>query len=670
MVRQIKRAAVRAELGSATLWINDPDLAPITTRCQWPVLYDITDDWLEATLPPRVLARRAQREQHLLATAGTVVVCSEQLRRSKAHQRTVELIPNAVDIDRFQTDAPRPGDLPLGRVVLYVGTLHEDRLDVNLVERTAQVITDSSVVLVGPIALNPESRRRLERTPNIHLLGARSYADVPAYLVHADVLVVPHVVSPFTESLDPIKAYEYAASGRPVVATPVAGFRELEESVELADAVDFPERVAKLLEAPSPTSPVVGLPSWSERAQCFAIALEHARRPEEAVSSRQLRVVYLDHTARLSGGELALSRLLPSLVKCGVTPHVILGEDGPLVEELKSKGISVEVLPFSPEARELRRDRVSLGGRPFAAIARTLLYSWRVAHRLRLLQPDIVHTNSLKAALYGGVAGRIARVPTLWHVRDRIARDYLPVHAVALVRGLAHVLPSAVIANSHATLSTLGELRGPMAVAPSPVVMDAVEIRAARTRRSGEAFTVGMLGRLSPWKGQHVFLEAFAIAFPDGSERAVVAGSAMFGEDEYAAALMGVANRLGIAERVTFAGFVKDTARLLGDFDVLVHASIVPEPFGQVVIEGMAAGIPVIASGAGGPLEIVTDGVDGFLTPPDDRHALAAALRRLAADPVRRRDVGERARRRAEAFHPDQIAEQLMSVYQRIGGAA
>jgi glycosyltransferase involved in cell wall biosynthesis len=81
---------------------------------------------------------------------------------------------------------------------------------------------------VGPDALTAEQRRRLADA-GVVLLGARPSAEVPPYVQHADVLVVPHVVSAFTDSLDPIKLYEYLASGRPVVSTPVAGFRDADD---------------------------------------------------------------------------------------------------------------------------------------------------------------------------------------------------------------------------------------------------------------------------------------------------------------------------------------------------------------------------------------------------------------------------------------------------------
>jgi glycosyltransferase involved in cell wall biosynthesis len=176
----------------------------------------------------------------------------------------------------------------------------------------------------------------------------------------------------------------------------------------------------------------------------------------------------------------------------------------------------------------------------------------------------------------------------------------------------------------------------------------------------------GIVGRLAPWKGQHIFLEAFARAFPSGDERAVIIGSAMFGEDGYGQALVDRVATLGLDGRVDFRGFRDDVVTELAQLDILVHASTIPEPFGQVVVEGMAAGLAVIAADAGGPREIVDDGVNGVLSPPGDVGTLARLLQDLASDPQRRRRLGDAGRRRAADFSPERVAAQVMTVYREV----
>ncbi len=281
--RQIERAVARAELHDPVLWINDVDLTEVALRHTGAVVYDVTDDWLLARVPERVRRRRAAKERRLLDGADAVVVCSETLARSKGARRRVELIPNAVDAAFFTEPRARPADLPAGPVAVYVGTVHTDRVDIDLLTKCAEQLPTVAFVLVGPDHLDDDAHARVDELANIHRLGARPYGDVPAYLQHADVVIVPHVVTPFTESLDPIKAYECLAVGRPTLATPVAGFRDLGPPTQVVDASAFPTALLALLATPSPSRPVATLASWADRAEHFARVLAKARRNAEAM---------------------------------------------------------------------------------------------------------------------------------------------------------------------------------------------------------------------------------------------------------------------------------------------------------------------------------------------------------------------------------------------------
>jgi glycosyltransferase involved in cell wall biosynthesis len=374
-------------------------------------------------------------------------------------------------------------------------------------------------------------------------------------------------------------------------------------------------------------------------------------------------VVFVDHVARMSGGEIALLRLLPALAG-HVDVHVVLGEDGPLVARLREAGISVEILELPARLRDVRKGTIQLRGFDARALVHLPPYVLQLRRRLRVLETDIVHTNSLKSALYGGMAARLARVPVVWHVRDRIARDYLPRSAVRLVRLGARLLPTAIVANSQATLATLPPLDRSRVVF-GHVVLDGVTAF-QRHDGSSDRLTIGVVGRLASWKGQEVFLDAFALAFRGTDVNGRIIGSALFGEEAYAARLERRAETLGIAGQIEFRGFRDDISAELNELDVLVHCSVLPEPFGQVVLEGMAAGLPVVAAAAGGPTELLTDGVDGLLTPPGDVPRLADALRRLHADEALREELGAAAQRRSLEFTPERTAAQLFAIYRGI----
>lgn len=376
-----------------------------------------------------------------------------------------------------------------------------------------------------------------------------------------------------------------------------------------------------------------------------------------STQTREPSVVYLGHSAAMSGAEIALMRLLD--VNGSHRATVILGEDGPLIPRLRAAGAEVIVMPL-PEGSNVVRGSVTPRALPAAAVVGTVIHTIRTAFLLRRLRPDVVHTNSMKAHLYGGVAARLVGIPHVWHARDRAAPDYMPQAAVRVVRAAARVLPAVVLANSAATLATYPGVRNGV------VIHDAAPDHVRRAPVPDGPLRIGMIGRLAPWKGQDVFLDAFAAAFTDGPQQAMLVGDALFGEHEYAELLHSQVDGLGIADRVQFTGFTDDVPAVLDHLHVLVHCSTIPEPFGQVIVEGMTAGVPVIATAAGGPREIVDTGRTGVLVRPNDVADLADALVRFDRDPELRSRIGSAARTASARFRPERVASQVRAVHRAV----
>jgi glycosyltransferase involved in cell wall biosynthesis len=390
------------------------------------------------------------------------------------------------------------------------------------------------------------------------------------------------------------------------------------------------------------------------------------------------RVLLFDHTAALGGGEIALANLVRHLDLKKVRPIVVLASDGPLVERLSAIA-DTYVLPLSPRVVTHKKDKLGIATlfRVRDALS-VLIYVGRLARFIRAHKIDVVHTNSLKADIIGGAAARLALRPVVWHVRDRIEEDYLPKMVVRGFRVLSHVIPSYVIANSAATLRTLHLRRGARGTSiPSGIELNG---RAAVVHdgtgpalpeekvspRSG--FRIGLVGRISPWKGQHIFIQAAALvnqSFPRA--RFFIIGAALFGEDQYDKEVRQLPGQLGVKDNVEFTGFRSDIKHAIAELDLLVHASTKGEPFGQVIIEGMAAGKPVVATNGGGVPEIVEDGQTGILVPMGDAGAMADAICQMLSDPARAKAMGIRARQRvADHFTLEQTARRVEAVYAEI----
>ncbi len=514
-----------------------------------------------------------------------------------------------------------------------------------------------TVLLVGSGAererLEASSRRR-ELDGQVRFIGALSDEDLVLAYGAANCSIIPSIA---LEGFG-LVALESLACATPVIGSDLGGLgavlRQLDPSllVEPGDASSLSRAIARVLDdiAPGPEE----CRRFALERSWDAIALQHLR----LLALPMPRVLYLGHGAQLSGGELALLRQLPSLTS--VDPMVVLGEDGPLVGELRQRAIPVVVLNMGENLRATRRVTATLSQLGPRKALELVRYVIALRKEVKELAPDILHTNTLKAALIGGVVGRLTGTPVVWHLRDRIDVDYLPAPAVRLVRLCARLLPSAIVGNSSATLATLSGGRVRMVI-PSPL-----DPEATTGERGSGPLTITMVGRLSPWKGQDLFLQAFALAFPVGPERARIVGEALFGEESYAASLHELANALGIADRVDFLGFRRDVAQLLQTSDIQIVASRIPEPFGNVVLEGMACGTAVIAPNAGGPAEVLSDGVTGILVTPDDADALAEAMRRLGDDAVLRSRLAAAAKLEVGRYRPERLAPKYGELYEAV----
>lgn len=354
------------------------------------------------------------------------------------------------------------------------------------------------------------------------------------------------------------------------------------------------------------------------------------------------RILYLDHTSVLGGGELALLALVKELDRTRFDPVVLLFSEGPLVAEMRSVA-ETHVLPMPQELLDARRESMhDAGGLPWRKAAGTLQFMASLSREIERLRPDLIHTNSLKSDLMGGLVARWQAVPVVWHIRDRIDEDYLPGRAVQVFRAACGQLPDGLIANSRATLDSLHLRPGKPAVVISSGLDLQVFVRAGAGSEplsaavaSGREIRVGLIGRICPWKGQEVFLRAAArVLDRRPGVRFYVVGAPLFGEDAFESDLRRLASELHIADRVEFTGFQRNIPELIAKLDLVVHASIIPEPFGQVIVQGMAARKPVIATEGGGPSEILRDGVTGYLLPRGDPERLADRIVDVLAHPA------------------------------------
>ena len=411
-----------------------------------------------------------------------------------------------------------------------------------------------------------------------------------------------------------------------------------------------------------------------------------ASPPRPAGPAGPRNVLFIENSIGLSGSTMSLSTLLGELDRSRYAPQVIVSRANQkdYLEQALGPSIPISVVPW----------RNSLKSVPVVGslLARTARYP-RLPHRIA--------TGAVAALDVPGVIlpyvwrlhrlARGARIDVIHHnngldVRAVLLAKWLRVPLIAYQRGTEWNSPTvrfisrfvdAYVANSEATkgvLLGLGLRSDRIQVIYPPIDLQRFhpEVDASRQRRElgigdGE-LTFGIPGTLLKWKGHDVFLKAARLvldALP--AARAVVIGEVPDGSTGYRDELMGLARELGIEHRTVFTGFRRDIPELIQLLDVVVHASVKPEPFGRVIAEGMAMGKPVVASRLGGPIEIIQDGETGFLVPPGDPEKLGRRIIELLTTPSLAQRLGNNARVQAAArFSPAAHARLVEQVYEDV----
>lgn len=367
-------------------------------------------------------------------------------------------------------------------------------------------------------------------------------------------------------------------------------------------------------------------------------------------------ILYLNRVSEIGGAAQSLLLLLSGLDRDRFCPMVVLPSPGPLADRLQALDIETIFIPLN----RLRWRN------PFPYLKTVS----RLVALLRNRRFDLVHANIGFCNQYAAVAARLTGTPSICHVRNIKSRVSFWEHGL----WLAHVL----IANSQATLDSVrGRARKAQRV---ELVYNGVDLtqfapRGDRHFRQQlglgeETFVLGMVGRVTTEKGQHTFIRSLQAVFERQSDAcALIVGDVVIdGTQEYLKQLKRMVSELGLSANVLFTGFVEDTPAVYDSIDLLVMPSVA-EPFGRVLIEAMAMQKPVIATRAGGALEVVDEEVTGLLVPPDRPDSLAEAIMRIMGNEVLGKKMGVQGRKRVERlFSSKQNVARTESIYQDILG--
>lgn len=369
------------------------------------------------------------------------------------------------------------------------------------------------------------------------------------------------------------------------------------------------------------------------------------------------RVLFVDHADWMGGAEQNLLLLMAHLDRRRFEPVLAAAPASPLAQAARELGIEVAELRL-----ERLRGRRGLG----------LLRAWRQGvtslTALARRRADIIHSNTQRASMYAAPAARLAGVPLVWHVHDIYDRERLYLRWMS-------AWSAAVVAVSSAAAGPLpAGVRHKLAVIPNGIDTGRFRPDAEARRRlraelnvPADALIIGNAGWIAPWKQVELFLEIAARGAPALPEsRFWVVGD--IPDARYAGYLAGLREQAAriLGERCQFLGAREDMPAVMAALDMLVHTARA-EPFGRVLMEAMAAGVPVVAFADGGVPDVVQDGETGVLVPPGDAVRMVEVVLELGADEGRRRRMGQAGRAHVEAhFSAPATARRMEQVYERV----
>ncbi|MCL6753446.1 glycosyltransferase family 4 protein [Nostoc sp. CCCryo 231-06] len=337
-----------------------------------------------------------------------------------------------------------------------------------------------------------------------------------------------------------------------------------------------------------------------------------------------MRILFLDQSGKPGGAELCLIDIAKPYCD-----SVLVGlfADGPFKDLLQQNNIPVEV--FVTQAIQVRKESSLLEG--LKSLGQLVPLITKVVKKAR--EYDLIYANTQKALVVGALASFFSRRPLVYHLHDILSTEHFSQTNLRIAINLANRFASLVIANSQASKTAFVQAGGRQNIIevvyngfdPKNYQTDEFKINKLQQQLGLQGkFVVGHFSRLAPWKGQHILIDALAKCPPEVT--AIFVGDALFGEQDYVQQLHQQVAELGLENRVKFLGFRSDIPQLMAACDLVAHTSTSPEPFGRVIVEAMLCGKPVVAAKAGGVMELVEHGLNGFLVTPAEPQELAQVI--------------------------------------------
>lgn len=381
-----------------------------------------------------------------------------------------------------------------------------------------------------------------------------------------------------------------------------------------------------------------------------------------------MKILFLDQSGKPGGAELCLLDIAkPYRSKCLVG----LFADGAFKKLLEQQEIPVQIL--TNQAIKVSKESGLIQG--LSSISQLAPLINKVIKISR--DYDLIYANTQKALIVGAIANLFTHRPLIYHLHDILSLEHFSKTNRQIAVTLANRFASLVIANSQATKTAFIEAGGNPEIVEvvyngfNPQNYETAEPKITQIKQNlgiEQQFVIGHFSRLSPWKGQHILIEALTHC-PE-NVTAILVGDALFGEEDYVQQLHKQVAELGLENRVKFLGFQANIVPLMKACDLITHTSISSEPFGRVIVEAMLCKKPVVAAKAGGAIELVEHQKTGWLVKPGNSLELAKFINNCRQHPELCETIAQQAQIVAsQRFELITINQQITQLLNRVMSA-
>jgi glycosyltransferase involved in cell wall biosynthesis len=565
------------------------------------------------------------------------------------------VIPLGVDLDRFQNNQKDFARKKLGigaSELIFVSVRRlTNRMGIDdLIHGFSKFCTHSPKGSLYIIGRGPQQNsyekliQSLGIENRIHLLGEISDSDLPLWYAASNSSIVP------SQSLEGfgLVALESLSCGTPVLASRCGGLEEIVESWNKNFLFDpyRPDQIAsKLLEFASGK-----VSETPENCRNFANNYTWFRSFKLIQASLESqKIIFLSSEDMISGAEISLFELVTGLSD-HYHPEVWIGGKGPLYDKFLQSNVSIKLVP----RLSLNFSRYSKKSELIKAFVKLPYSMYIIFQEIRKSDSEIVFINTFKSLLVSFPGILLTNKKVIYWAHDAFKFDSKTQFGKRFFyKYVLLFLKIHIVCNSKYTSSSLNKNFG---ITTGHILNPIVRVAATQRKNSSETLIkLGICGRIAEWKGQLFALKALAPLLSNSNNLVLeVLGSPLFGDEIYFQQVKDFIVEKNISEKVKLIPFCAEPEKIMATWDLSIHAAIEPEPFGRTIVESLMVGVPVIVPNVGGPLEIVSERINGLTYKIGDVDDLANKVNEFLENSELRKELVSNTGNIFSIFNPQQ----------------